>query len=128
MALSPTARQGLGLLLLVLLVSTGWEAWRAWQQQRAGAALAQLARPGDVRMISSQTCVYCARARQTLQAASVPFEECFIERDPACAADYQALGAPGTPLLQVRGALQLGFDPARVARALAPGGPAAPRP
>lgn len=119
MALSPTARQGLGLLLLVLLVSTGWEAWRAWQQQRAGAALAQLARPGDVRMISSQTCVYCARARQTLQAAGVPFEECFIERDAACAADYQALGAPGTPLLRVRQQLQLGFHPQRVAQALA---------
>lgn len=119
MALSPTARQGLGLLLLMLLVSTGWEAWRAWQQQRAGAALAQLARPGDVRMISSQTCVYCARARQTLQAAGVPFEECFIERDAACAADYQALGAPGTPLLRVRQQLQLGFHPQRVAQALA---------
>lgn len=119
MAMSPTARQGLGLLLLIVLVSTGWEAWRAWQQQRAGALLAQLARPGDVRMISSQTCVFCTRARQTLQAAGVPFEECFIERDAACAADYQALGAPGTPLLRVRQQLQLGFDPQRVAQALA---------
>ena len=126
MALSATARQGLGLLLLILLVGTAWEAWRAWQQQRAGAALAQLARPGDLRMISSETCVFCARARQALRAAQVPFEECFIERDATCAADYQALGAPGTPLLQVRGQVQLGFSPARVAQALAPPGLSAP--
>jgi glutaredoxin len=126
MALSTTARQGLGLVLLILLVGTGWEAWRAWQQQRAVAALASLARPGDLRMISSQSCVYCAQARQMLRAGRVPFDECFIERDAACAADFQALGAPGTPLLRVRGQVQLGFSPARVAQALAqpPGQPA----
>ena len=31
-----------------------------------------------------------------------------------CAAAYQALRAPGTPVLLVRGQALLGFDPARI--------------
>ena len=62
-------------------------------------------------MLSSVTCVFCARARQWMQSSGVPFSECFIERDAQCAAQYQALMAPGTPVMLVRGQAQLGFDP-----------------
>jgi hypothetical protein len=53
-----------------------------------------------------------------LTAHGVPFEECFIERDARCDAEYQARGAPGTPVVLVRGQPQRGFSAERVARAL----------
>ena len=41
-----------------------------------------------------------------------------VERDATCMARYQAQGAPGTPLIFVRGQPQLGFSPERVLDAL----------
>ena len=49
----------------------------------------------------------------------MPFTECLIERDAACATNYRALLAPGTPVLLVRGERLVGFDPQAVAAALA---------
>jgi arsenate reductase-like glutaredoxin family protein len=69
-------------------------------------------------MISSYTCVYCAQARAWFAEHSVPFSECSIERDTACAARFAALLSPGTPVLLVRGRPQVGFSPQRVAEAL----------
>jgi hypothetical protein len=54
----------------------------------------------------------------------VAFDECFIETDAACAARFEALRAPGTPVLLVRGQLQTGFDAQRVLGALSRGAPA----
>jgi glutaredoxin len=65
-------------------------------------------------MISSETCGWCTAARRWMTEQSVPFEECFVERDARCLADYQALGGQGTPTLVVRGRTVLGFDRARV--------------
>jgi hypothetical protein len=48
----------------------------------------------------------------------VPFAECFIETDGACRQDFNALGAPGTPVLVVRGRAQLGFSPEQVSQTL----------
>jgi len=53
-------------------------------------------------------------ARLWFTEQKVPFSECFIERDAACAAEFAANRAPGTPLLLVRGQPQLGFSPDRV--------------
>ena len=94
--------------LAVSLAST-W--WQDRQAARLGDQIAARAAVGDIRMLSSETCVFCARARQWMQSRGVPFSECFIERDAACAAQYQALMAPGTPVVLVRGQSQLGFDP-----------------
>ena len=44
----------------------------------------------------------------------LPFKECLIERDTQCLADYQALGAAGTPTLVVRGHRVVGFDRAQM--------------
>ncbi|WP_119155623.1 glutaredoxin family protein [Caldimonas tepidiphila] len=88
-------------------------------EQKLSAELQARAQPGDIRMISSQTCVYCNRAREWLTEHRVPFDECFIERDARCAAQYQALGARGTPTLLVRGQPVLGFNPERIAAVLA---------
>lgn len=115
---TPSRRSLIGLVLLVLAVGGASEWWREHQAQRQGRALAQLARPGDITMVSSTTCVFCTRARQFMTLQQVPFTECFIETDPACAQRYQALGARGTPTLLVRGQVQLGFSAAAVGEAL----------
>lgn len=107
------------LVLLVLAVGGATEWWRDYQATQLGRQIAALARPGDIQMISSVTCPFCERARRWMTVQQVPFTECFIERDAACAERYQALGARGTPTMWVRGAAQLGFSPQRVLDRLA---------
>jgi len=109
----------IGLVLLVLVVSGATEWWRAHLAGQWGQQLVRIARPGDIQLLSSTGCVFCERARQWLTIQQVPFSECFIERDAACAAQYQALGARGTPTVLVRGQAQLGFSPQRVLDRLA---------
>jgi glutaredoxin len=111
------------LLLLAALVLATLGALRAidsWSGERIGSAVAASARAGDIRMLSSVTCVYCAQARAWFGEHGVPFSECFIESDAACAAGYHALMAPGTPILLVRGNVQRGFSPQAIAAALGP--------
>jgi glutaredoxin len=102
----------LALAILLLVAGQAW--WRADQQADVGRALAAAVEPGDLTMLSSDTCPICVRARQWFQAHQVPFDECSIERDTACAARFQALQAPGTPVIVVRGRALLGFDPQRL--------------
>ncbi|MBQ1766811.1 MAG: glutaredoxin family protein [Aquincola sp.] len=116
----PSARSLLGLVLLIAAISGGTQWWHATAQQRAAERLVAVARPGDIRLISSTTCAYCTQARLWLQKHRVPFEECFIEQDSACQATFQAHLAPGTPLVLVAGGRALlGFDPQQVLQALA---------
>ena len=115
-----------GLVLLVVAASaaTGW--WRDRQAAQVGRELAGVVQPGDIQMISSVSCGFCDSARRWLTTQQLPFTECFIERDAACAARYQALGAQGTPTLRVRGQTQLGFSADRVRErllAVPPGSP-----
>ena len=126
LATPPSRRSLLALLLLVLAVTgaAGW--WRDHQALALGPELAAQARPGDIHMLSSLTCIYCQRARQWLTAQRVPFDECFIETDSRCAAQYQALLAPGTPVLLVRGQAQWGFSPQQVFEGLQSSAPTRP--
>ena len=119
--MNPRLRSTLSLLALVLLVWGASEAWRSWCADRLGREVAALARPGDIEMISSDSCIFCAQARTWFNANEVPFTECSIERDEACAARFRALMSPGTPVLLVRGKPQVGFSPQRVVQALKPG-------
>lgn len=114
-------RERRALMLIGAAVLLGWPAWRSWQAAKVGEEIARLARPHALQMVSSETCVFCAAARQWLQQQHVSFDECFIEREPACLARYQAQGAPGTPLLFVNGQPQRGFSPERVLAALQAG-------
>jgi glutaredoxin len=115
-------RLGRSSAVTVLLVGVlAWGLGRVVQTQvRDGQAdaLRAVARAGDIRMLSSVSCVFCKKARQYMTEHRIPFDECLIERDPVCLADYQRLGASGTPTLLVRGQRQLGFDPLRVTAAL----------
>jgi glutaredoxin len=111
-------RSLLGLVALVLALSAGVQWWHGAQDARLGEAIAQRAAPGDIRMIASDTCTYCAHARTWMGQYRVPFSECSIERDAACAAALRRSMAPGTPVIVVRGQHQVGFDPRRVLAAL----------
>ena len=111
-----------GLVVVVALASGASQWWRSHLAGGIGEQLAAQARPGDIQMLSSTTCVFCTAARHWLTDQQVPFTECFIERDADCAARYQALGARGTPTLLVRGQVQLGFSPQQVLDGLQRGG------
>lgn len=114
--------KGLGSLLLIVGLVSGGTTWlRERDQQVLAQAMRAQARPGDLRLLSSRTCIYCDRARAWLSRHAIPFEECFVEQDAACLQRYQATGARGTPTVQVRERVQLGFDPQRVAQALGAG-------
>ena len=112
-------RSLLVLIALVVVVASAMRGFAWWSRERLGAQVAAQARPGDIQMIASVTCIYCAEARAWFNAYRVPFNECLIERDAACAATYNALMAPGTPMLIVRGKRLVGFSAQAVAEALA---------
>ena len=115
----PRLRSALSLAVIAVAVFGATEAWRAWSGRRVGEQIVALAAPGDILMIASDTCPFCAKTRAWFGAHGVPFSECSIERDADCAARFRAYMSPGTPLLLVRGQPQVGFDPQRVAKALA---------
>ena len=115
----PKLRSVLVLAALVLGAFSAMQGLQAWSRARLGPQVAAAAKPGDIFMIASLTCVYCAAARAWFEANRVPFTECLIERDARCAAHYNALMAPGTPVLLVRGQRLLGFNAQAVADALA---------
>jgi len=101
------------LVVIALAAAASW-AWRGHVSAEDGELLAQKVKPGDIRMISSETCGWCTAARRWMQEEGVAFNECFIERDEQCMADYRAQGGMGTPTLIVRGHTVLGFDRARI--------------
>jgi hypothetical protein len=107
---------GLAALVLAVTVASQW--WTGRHEQRLGEQVAGLAQPGDIRMLSSETCAICTLARGWFTEHRVPFSECLIERDAQCRADFDATSAPGTPVILVRGVPQLGFNPERVRLAL----------
>ncbi len=119
MSLAAADRRSIAVLVaLLLLFGGGTQWWAARRDDAIGHDLQRLAREGDIQMLSSQTCGYCGEARSWLGSRGVRFEECFIERDAACAQRWKALAMPGTPVLLVKGQAQLGFDPERVLRVL----------
>ena len=113
---------GLALVVGAAMAASSW--WARLGEASLGEEVAALARPGDIRMLSSVTCPSCTVARRWMPLHGVAHGECLIERDPACLAEFQARLAPGTPVVVVRGQPQLGFSPQRVLAALRAGPPA----
>jgi phage gp46-like protein len=62
-----------GLMAMLLVVSAATQWWAGRSQAQLGDALAALAQPGDIRMLSSTTCGYCKLARQWMQRHGVAF-------------------------------------------------------
>jgi glutaredoxin len=103
---------GLAVLVAAVVLASQW--WASRQQLSLGRQVAAIAAPGDIRMLSSTTCSICTAARLWFKTHDVAFDECFIETDRACAAQFEATRSPGTPVIVVRGRPQIGFDPQRV--------------
>ncbi len=114
----PAWRPLVSLLVLVGVVWGGQRLLQGLNHHRQGESMRQLARDGDIRLISSETCRYCVLARQWLTNQRVPFSECLIERDAQCRREYERTGAQGTPTVLVKHQVQLGFAPAQVLEAL----------
>jgi len=94
-------------------VALSWGIQQWWVGHRAdalGPQVAALARPGDIRMLSSVTCAVCTQARAWFTEHGVAFSECKIEHDSACREEHRAMGAGGTPVIVVRGVPTLGFS------------------
>jgi glutaredoxin len=104
----------LSLIVVVAMAAGASWAWRSHVKAQDAELLAQRVKPGDIRMISSETCGWCTAARRWMQDEGIAFDECFVERDAQCRADYEALGGQGTPTLVVRGQTVLGFDRAQI--------------
>jgi len=104
----------LGLGLVVLTISAAGQWWAARHETALGAQVAALARPGDIRMLASETCSICSLARRWFSANQIAFTECLIERDAACRAAFEASAAAGTPVLLLRGQVEIGFNPTRL--------------
>lgn len=112
-------RKDLWVLLALVAGFVGLSQWAGGRQADAQAEqLRALARPGDILMLSSETCVFCKRAHAWLSEQQVPFRECLVERDGACMAEYQARGARGTPTFVVRDHTVIGFDRPRIVELL----------
>ena len=124
--LSERVRSYVSLAVIVGLVYGGVQLLQGRHNGQQAQALRATAKPGDIVMLSSQTCPYCERARSWMSEQRVPFKECMIETDAACLAEFQARGGLGTPTMVVRGRTVVGFDPARVAEILSSPRAAAP--
>jgi glutaredoxin len=122
MATAPGARPSrasvLVLLLMVLALAAAGPWWREQRRDALGRELAARAGPGDLHMISSDRCAICVEARRWFERHGVPFSECSIERQTDCAEQFRRLGAPGTPVILVRGQPELGFAPERLRQRL----------
>lgn len=92
--------------------------WRSAAENRWAQEMSAGLRSGDIVMYSTQSCIYCAKARAWFEAHQIAFTECDVERNPDCKRRYLALGAPGTPTFDVRGTRLLGFSPEDLAQAL----------
>ncbi len=112
-------KSALPLLALLLAVSLATQFWGYWRERSIGQDLARLAAAGDILMLASDTCTFCSAARLFLHQYEVRFSECSIERDAACAEQFQRSMLQGTPVLVVRGQYQRGFVPERVRDKLA---------
>lgn len=114
-----SSRSMFGLLALIVSVGAANQWWANHRAGEIGAQVAALARPGDIRMLSSATCSVCVAARAWFTHNRIAYSECTIESDAACRADFEAMRAAGTPVIVVRGRPQLGFSPERLRQALA---------
>jgi glutaredoxin len=100
---------GLGLALLFAWGAREWLGHHQTTQQ--GETLRQWVKSDDIVVYGTDTCPYCAQARQWLTTQGLPWRDCNVEHDAQCRAEYEAKGAPGVPMLKVREQWQLGFDP-----------------
>jgi len=109
----------LALIVVVVWAVSSWA--RQGLQETQAQSLREKAKPGDIVMLSSRSCVYCTQARQWFEAESIPYAECFIESNAQCAQRYRETLAQGTPTFLVRGQVILGLNRTRMVAVLEQG-------
>ena len=77
------------------------------------------ARHGEVVLLGTAGCPWCARVRAYLRAGGVPFRELDVEHDPEGARRFAELGAVAVPVVQVGGVSVRGYDPTAIREAFA---------
>ncbi|MBY0339595.1 MAG: hypothetical protein K2Q19_00365 [Rhodocyclaceae bacterium] len=110
--------------VIIVFVSTaqlGMTMYRDHTNERYADDVVKNARTGDIVMLSSEGCPYCAKARAWFAKHNVPIEECFIENDPVCADKFSRSMAYGTPVIIVKGKPITGFDVEAVSQVLSSG-------
>ena len=108
---APPSRRSIWVLIALMGMATASsQALHWWQGERAARIVRQHARPGDITLYTTSSCGYCAQARAWLATNQIPWRECQIEQDSRCQRTFTAQGAPGVPLMNVKGQWHLGFD------------------
>ncbi len=72
----------------------------------------------NVVIYSSNTCGYCALAKEYLQGKGVNYEEKNISTDPAARKELMQKGYMGVPVIVVNGEEIVGFDKSRLEQLL----------
>ena len=69
------------------------------------------ARDGQVVLLGTSSCGYCARTRAYLRAGGVPYRELDVERDPEGRRRFEEIGGFAVPILLVGDVVVRGYDP-----------------
>ncbi len=117
---SSDQRSWWGLALLLAVIWGGSTLIQFGRTQAQGEAVRQAQPEGRITLYTTQTCSYCASAKSWLAAERVPYTECLVDTEAACAERFRRMGEPGVPVVQVdEDQFRLGFDAGWLANALA---------
>lgn len=74
---------------------------------------------GSVKVYSTKTCPHCVRAKEYLEDKNIEFEEIDVSEDQEKAREMVDLtGQMGVPVLVIDGEVIVGFDRAKIQKAL----------
>lgn len=94
--------------------------WCWWQfplsMTQPQAAMQQHA---EVVLYATRWCGYCKKTREFFTDNGIRYEERDIEASSNAAAEYQALGSTGVPVVVIDGEMIQGFRPSRMRELLA---------
>jgi glutaredoxin len=80
------------------------------------------ARQGEVVLLSTAGCSWCAQMKTLLWAGGIEYRELDVERDAEGRRRYEEAGASGVPVLFVGDEIVRGYDPGAVRAAFAAAG------
>lgn len=63
--------------------------------------------------------MFCNQAKEYLSQKKITFQDRDIAQDPTALDELKALGYMTTPVIQIDGAVIVGFDPGKIDKALA---------
>ena len=72
----------------------------------------------DVTLYTTAWCQYCAKTRDFLRSAGVPFTEWDIEKSPRAYQRYQQIGGRGVPVAQIGPTIIEGYDKRAIRNAI----------